>query len=286
MGNSGCEGAILVRPSFQFYPADWRSNAKLRKCSDAARAAWMDILCHLHDEEEYGLARCSLADLARAAGVRLRIARELADRGVLKGGDGGFGGYEYRPRHAGVLGNPIILIEKTEEKIWFSSRMVRDEFIRGRRGKETRYSAENQPLDPSPTHRIGDGEGERQGDGSSSSSSSSSSESYSTTESLVVVDFGFSDFFAAMPRQGSRARALDAYRLALTKTDPAALLAGARAYAVEARGYQPRFIKGAASWLEDERWQEFAPKPRQTAFNSPEELEGQRKAKEKYGIQQ
>lgn len=33
------------RPSFQFYPNDWRSDTNLRLCSLAAQGLWMDMLC-------------------------------------------------------------------------------------------------------------------------------------------------------------------------------------------------------------------------------------------------
>src|SRR5262245_13474156 len=98
----------MKRPSFQFYPADWRNNAKLRRCSEAARGAWMDVLCLLHDSDEYGMCRWPLADLARAAGVQAKLLRELIDKGVLKGADGDHGAYIYTPRHAGQDGEPVV----------------------------------------------------------------------------------------------------------------------------------------------------------------------------------
>lgn len=84
----------MKRPSFQFYPADWRNNAKLRRCSEAARGAWMDILCILHDSDEYGVLRWPLADVARSAGVSTRLAQELAAKDVLKGSDTGIPGFQ------------------------------------------------------------------------------------------------------------------------------------------------------------------------------------------------
>ena len=47
--------AAARRPSFQFYPADWRANAKLRRCSRAERGDWIELICLLHDSEEYGV---------------------------------------------------------------------------------------------------------------------------------------------------------------------------------------------------------------------------------------
>lgn len=163
-----------ARPSIQFYPADWRGNAKLRLLSSAARGYWIDILCVLHDSDEYGVVRWSLAELARVAGVPLKAAQQLAAKGVLKGSDNGCEPYIFTPYHAGQYGDPVILIAKNSEKIWFSSRMVRDEWIRSQRGKNSRFTSENQPPTRSPTETPTRAVGERQGDGLSSSSASSS----------------------------------------------------------------------------------------------------------------
>lgn len=158
----------MKRPAFQFYPADWRGNANLRRCSEAARGAWMDILCVLHDSDEYGVVRWPLAELARAAGVALKLAKELATKLVLKGADSGAVKFEYTPRHAGKDGEPVTLVEG-DGPIWFSSRMVKDEWVRKRRGGDTQFTTENQPPKQAPKPTIG----ERVGDGPSSSTSSS-----------------------------------------------------------------------------------------------------------------
>ena len=167
----------MKRPSFQFYPGDWRKNAKLRRCTDAARGAWMDLLCVLHDADEYGVCRWPLVDLARSAGVPLRLAKELSEKGVLKGADRGAAPYIFTPTHAGKNGEPATLVEPGDGPCWYCSRFVRDEWIRQRRGQSTQFSADNQPPkatpDGSPKATPNPTIGERQGDGPSSSSSAS-----------------------------------------------------------------------------------------------------------------
>lgn len=160
----------MKRPSFQFYPADWRNNAKLRRCSEAARGAWMDVLCVLHDGDEYGVVRWPLVDVARAAGVPLKMLRELAAKDVLKGADSAAARYVYTPRHAGRDGEPVVLVEPGDGPCWYCSRLVRDEWIRQRRGKSTQFDGGNQPPKPAPKPPIGDG----LGDGSTSTSTSTS----------------------------------------------------------------------------------------------------------------
>lgn len=165
----------MKRPSFQFYPGDWRKNAKLRRCTEAARGAWMDVLCVLHDADEYGIVRWPLADLARAAGVPVKLLRELADKGVLKGADKAPEPYVYAPRHAGRTGEPVTLVPASDGPLWYCSRFVRDEWVRLRRGSATQFSATNQPTkaqpDSQPKATPKPPIGERQGDGPSSSSS-------------------------------------------------------------------------------------------------------------------
>jgi hypothetical protein len=174
----------MKRPSFQFYPADWRNNAKLRRCSEAARGAWMDVLCVLHDSDEYGVCRWPLADIARAAGVPIKYLKELAEKGVLKGADTGATPYVYTPRHAGKAGDPVTLVEAGEGPCWYCSRFVRDEWVRQRRGQGTRFTDANQPTKGStddgdkgkpkttPNTTPKGGIGDRQGDGPTSPSTS------------------------------------------------------------------------------------------------------------------
>jgi len=166
----------MKRPAFQFYPADWRSNAKLRRCSEAARGAWMDVLCLLHDSDEYGVIRWPLADIARAAGVPLKLLKELSEKQVLKGGDKGCDAYCFTPRHAGRDGEPVELLSESNSACWYCSRFIRDEYIRMKRGGSSQFTSENQPPKDKPKQTPKP----PFGDGPSSASSSSSSASLRT----------------------------------------------------------------------------------------------------------
>jgi hypothetical protein len=162
----------VKRPAFQFYPGDWRNNAKLRRCSHAARGAWIDVLCLFHDADEYGVLRWPLADIANAAAVPIKLLRELIDKGVLKGADRNGEPYVWAPTHAGKKGTPVVLVEASAGPCWYCSRFVRDEYVRERRGANTRFTpneAPNHAPNATPKAAIG----ERQGYGASASSSSS-----------------------------------------------------------------------------------------------------------------
>ena len=79
----------MKRPAFQFYPDDWTGNAKLKRCDHAAKGVWIDVLCLMHDSEEYGVLRWSLREIAQAIGCRVTLLRDLAEKKVLKGADTG-----------------------------------------------------------------------------------------------------------------------------------------------------------------------------------------------------
>ncbi|WP_157119053.1 hypothetical protein [Azohydromonas lata] len=161
----------MTRPSFQFYPGDWLKDTKLRRCSHAARGAWIDVLCVLHDSEEYGVARFPMAELANAAGAPIKLLKELADKGVLKGCDKGeCAPLIYTPRSGRKAGPAVTLVPPTVGPIWYSSRMVKDEYVRTVRGEGSRFGeGSGGASKPSPKGGIGEG----QSDGSSSSTSSS-----------------------------------------------------------------------------------------------------------------
>lgn len=162
----------MKRPSFQFYPADWKNNSKLRRCSDAARGAWIDVLCLLHDFDEYGVCRWPLDELARAAGVPLKLVKELVLKDVLKGADKDATPYIFTPRHAGKDGETSVLVQANDGPCWYCSRFVRDEWIRQRRGNNTQFTTDNQPPKTEPKVTPMAVIGERQGDGPTSTSTS------------------------------------------------------------------------------------------------------------------
>jgi hypothetical protein len=83
----------------------------------------------------------------------------------------------YTPRHAGKDGEPVTLIPTQKGPIWYSSRMVRDEYVRTKRGIGTRFGDE-------PKGTNGETPKPPLGDGPSSSSSSSTSIKQPHTEVL------------------------------------------------------------------------------------------------------
>jgi len=80
-------------PSFQFYPGDWMKDPNLRRCSQAARGVWIDMLCLMFECEQRGVFATGsrpwqLEEVAAAVGgnadVTLRCINELVAKGVCK----------------------------------------------------------------------------------------------------------------------------------------------------------------------------------------------------------
>lgn len=169
----------MSRPSFQFYHGDWISNAKLRRCTHDEKGVWIDVLCLMADSDEFGIVRWPLQDLAQAVGAKLAVLKSLVRKGVLKGADEGetCEAYIYVPRSGRKNGDPVALIQAQQGPIWFSSKQVRDEYVRATKGASTRFGA---TPDSTPNRRQGESpntspnrrQGEGKGDGSPSPSPS------------------------------------------------------------------------------------------------------------------
>lgn len=165
----------MKRPSFQFYPGDWSSNPNLKRCTFAEKGIWLEVLCLMHDQPEYGVLRWPLKEIAEAVKCRVADLQVLQRKDVLKGHDQALAEpFIYVPRSGRKDGEPVTLVPVQAGPLWYSSRMVKDEYVRTIRGESTRFGDGNgETPKHSPKPPIGDG--------SSSSSSSSSSTSVDTS---------------------------------------------------------------------------------------------------------
>jgi len=149
---------LTKRPSFQFYPDDWTGNANLRRCSPAARGVWLDVMCLMHDQDEYGVLRWPLKEIAQAAGASMSHVRELVDKRVLKGADSGdCEPFIYVPRSGRKDGDPVTLIGAQAGPIWYSTRMVKDEYVRTIRAEAGANGASPKDAPKPPKGEANDG---------------------------------------------------------------------------------------------------------------------------------
>ena len=135
----------MRRPSFQFYPGDWTSNSNLRRCTHAEKGLWVDVMCLMHDQEEYGILRWPLKEIAQAVNSTVAALRGLVDKGILKGGDKDepVQPFVYVPRSGRKDGEPVTLVCTQAGPVWYSSRMVKDEYVRTIRGESSRFGADD-----------------------------------------------------------------------------------------------------------------------------------------------
>lgn len=105
----------MKRPAFQFYPADWRKDSALQSCSLAARGLWIEMVCVMHECEQYGTLSVNGNAMTEQQVARLvgespntikRLVGELEAAGVFS---------------------------KTEAGAIYSRRMVKDERVRNAR---------------------------------------------------------------------------------------------------------------------------------------------------------
>ena len=153
----------MKRPSFQFYPADWRKDAALQSCSMSAQGLWINLLCIAHECEPYGYlvvnGRAMKAEqIARLVGLSLKDCTKLMQEIIETG-----------------------VIEITSDGVMFSRRMVKDEAVRsaraegGKAGSEHGYKgAEHGSKGGRPSKEMGGKKPPLEPPPSSSSSSSPS----------------------------------------------------------------------------------------------------------------
>ena len=156
----------MKRPSFQFYPADWSSNPNLKRCSFAEKGIWIEVMCLMHDQEEYGVLRWTLKEIAEAVKCKPIELLALHRKGVLKGDDKSIvDPFVYTPRSGRKDGPPVTLVPTQDGPVWYSSRMVRDEYVRTIRAElsgqgDTSKAASNATPKHSPKPPLGDESGE------------------------------------------------------------------------------------------------------------------------------
>lgn len=204
----------MRRPSFQFYPGDWSSNPNLKRCTFAERGIWVEVMCLMHDQDEYGVLRWPLKEIAGAVGCKVSELQSLVRKGVMKGDDGTLDEpFVYVPRSGRKDGDPVTLIDTQDGPIWYSSRMVKDEYVRTIRGGE---AIKGDTPKHSPNPPIGAAFGPR---GSSSSSSPSDK-----TKGNQAATTGLDPAAAPHPPDPIQSRALEL--VAMLRQRGAAIAAG------------------------------------------------------------
>jgi DNA-binding MarR family transcriptional regulator len=119
----------------------------------------------------------------------------------------------------------------------------------------------NSTLGPNPTPLLGQSQLHPSGDKPVSEPVKEPCASEPEPQTPQMDDLFLDKFMAAFPRIGSLGDTEAALESAIASgVDPAAILAGARAYALEQKGNLPRYIAYSENWLGDRRWEKHSPK--------------------------
>jgi len=162
----------MKRPSFQFYPADWRKDPALSTCSLAARGLWIELMCVVHESDEYGHLSIngkpmSAQQIARTVGETPAVIGKLIDELEQSG-----------------------VFSRNEQGSIFSRRMVKDERIRNIRADSGRLGGNpnlvNQKDNQKDNQKTSNKVNQKQEQILTPSSSSSSSSSSASTKSKPV----------------------------------------------------------------------------------------------------
>lgn len=231
----------MKRPSFQFYPADWRSDAGLKLCSLQARGLWIEMICIMHAAEPYGHL-CAAGrpldarDLARLVGESERDVKRMLDEltrnNVCSLSDGAF----------------------------VSRRMVRDEALRdvrangGKAGSEFGHlGAEHGKKGGRPRKTTGDKKPPLNPPPSSSSSSSSSN-------TPSPPNGAFEDFWECWPqndRKQDRGKCLAKWEREGLDALGDTILADVKAKKLSQK-WREGFVEAPIVYLNNRRWEDGA----------------------------
>jgi hypothetical protein len=221
------------RPSFQFYPADWRKDSALQSCSIGARGLWIDLLCIMHECQPYGSLIINgqplqVPQIARLVGetqkTLLPLLTELEGAGVFSRDDDG---------------------------TIFSRRMRRDEYIRTIRAEAGRLGGNASHLLNQNQSKI-QAKAKQTGKQSLTPSSSSSSKNKEYTLDFLA-------FYKSYPLKKARPKAFKAW----LKVNPQNGLVEEIMTALETQkksiDWQKNngeYIPHPATWLNDRRWED------------------------------
>ncbi|MDZ4799475.1 MAG: hypothetical protein SGI92_15035, partial [Bryobacteraceae bacterium] len=192
--------------------------------------------------------------------------QSLRTKGVLKGADAGerCAAYVHIGYHARQPLPPVTLVAEQDGPLWYSSRMVRDEYMRQHRGAGTRFGDEKRPDQSpsrspdsapsrSPTHRQGDGP------------SSPSSSSIKTPPKPPKGGGVFLEFWHAYPRKVAKPAALKAWTRICVDDRLLGTMLAALERQVQSEQWRKdggAYIPHPATWLNQHRWDdEVGPLP-------------------------
>lgn len=129
---------------FSMVKSRLRNNPKFRALTPSEKWFWIDLCMFLDDQGERGVSRWPLDRIARALGAPIEVYRSLVSQEVLKGAKEAEQCSPYV--HVDRRGEEHTLIPAQLGPIWYSSAIVRDEYLRQVASKSGRKGGGNPAL--------------------------------------------------------------------------------------------------------------------------------------------
>jgi len=218
-------------PWRKFFPGDWLKDPALRMCSLAARGAWIDLVCAMHEGSDDGVLRGTVEGLSRICGCSPEemesCLNELHDTGTAN-----------VTRNANVTaGNTSVTVicrrmqREAEQRLATKERVRRHRSNASVTGEKSEVRSQKSDNTPSSPPR---GTAKKRAPGAL----------HPEAEAVYQI----------YPRKVGKPPALRAITKALKKVEPEWLKERTRLYAESRAGEDPSYTPHPATWFHQERY--------------------------------
>ena len=264
--------AMPSRPWLRWFPADWRSDPRLRMCSLAARGLWIELLGYMHEAEPYGhLIVAGVApsdrDIAKLVGASFsetkKCLEELRNTGVFSVNSEGM---IYSRRM--VRDHEKAERDRINGATGGNPQLISSSGFGAEPGSSSRASEVNQAVEGTNKRGVNPPENP------SHKASRGQAHAYQKPDAREAsyIDDEFEKFWRAYPSRGEHQNPRKPARqkfeaLIRSGIDPAVITEGAEWYAtyVKRHRIKGQYVTQAITWLSQARWE-------QPYINKPEAL--------------
>jgi len=218
-------------PAMQFYVSDWKNDNGLALCSYTVKGLWIDLICFLHEADEYGkfvlngsiLTQNEIRKLTKMSPKKFNFAwHTLTEYGIVK---------------------------RQENGAYYSGRMVKDWALRSLRIAYGKQGGNPDLVNPKVNQNETSPLNQKETPSSPSSSSSSSS-----IINTLARDFEL--FYEAYPKKRSKGVAERAFKKVGVPLNVLLEALGKQKNSSDWKKENGKYIPYPASWLNARGWED------------------------------
>lgn len=244
-----------ANPHARFYWKDWRTDVALSRCSLAAQGLWMRMLCIAAEADRVGYVEISghplsPGDISHEVREPIKIVRtmiaELEKAGVFS-----------RDRDGTIFCRRMVKAERRRlHGVHFGKiGALASKLAHEKRQEKIANSENGQSLDLPIVFHPPSGGSVKVPVVQVVVGRNLVSQNNEVTEETSTIEEWFEQFYSAYPRKVGRRQAARAFIQALKRNNhPREIVEGARRYAEERKGEEPRYTKHPATWLNGDCW--------------------------------